>query len=127
MARAHEAYKNKHGINCNPEILMTPPAVAGFLLPELDSEMELDSEFVADTPAVVNTFNTSHHRKRRVSEPVPAQTRPMPKRPRVRQRGSAPAQTRPKAKAKAKGTAKVSRTALAFAAKRRTKPRTELS
>ena len=34
MARAHEAYKNKHGINCNPEILMTPPAVAGFLLPQ---------------------------------------------------------------------------------------------
>eukprot|EP00974_Lingulodinium_polyedra_P089533 8681522-Lingulodinium_polyedra.AAC.1 len=82
MARAHQAYKDKHGINCNPEILMTPPAVEEFLLPELDSEI------AAATP---DAANNTHHRKRRVSEPAAgavrngsaaAQNRPRPKRPR---------------------------------------------
>ena len=39
MARAHEAYQNEHGINCNPEILMSPPVAATFLLPALRAEI----------------------------------------------------------------------------------------
>ena len=109
MARAHQAYKEKHGINCNPEILMTPPAVAEFLLPELHSEMAAS--------AVVAGVNKSHHgrrlcgaRRESESEPAagaaaaPTQTwrkrlrlRPL-KRLSVKLSVSAPAKTRPKAK-----------------------------
>ena len=47
MARAHEAYQNKHGINCNPEILMTPPNAETFLRPELEN-----AEMATNTPPV---------------------------------------------------------------------------
>ena len=130
MARAHQAYKEKHGINCNPEILMTLPAVAEFLLPELHSEMAAS--------AVVAGVNKSHHgrrlcgaRRESESEPAagaaaaPTQTwhrrlRPRP-RPCVKLSDSKPAKTAktlPKAKGMA-ATAKVGARLKAIAAKRR--------
>ena len=115
MARAHQAYMDRHGINCTPEALLTTPVAAEFLTPELDSDTAVALEghrACRQSPSLL-----WWHNKRRGSEPgagsagngnasPPTQAWPMPKRMRVSQPVSPPAPTRQKAKGKAKVKAK---------------------
>ena len=65
MARAHQAYKVKHDINGNPEVLTSTPAAEQFLLPELYSGCAAGASSIM-----------SHHGRRRPSQLGPAQARP---------------------------------------------------